>query len=62
MLRALGGQVDVLNLPAQRGDVRHRAADTSVARTAFGYTPTVGLADGLTDLVGAERPRMVGHP
>ena len=40
--------VTVVHLPAQRGDVRHTAADTGVARDGFGYAPTVSLDEGLT--------------
>ncbi|MPZ63262.1 MAG: NAD-dependent epimerase/dehydratase family protein [Propionibacteriales bacterium] len=45
--------VDLVRLQVQRGDVRHTAADTSVARDAFGYTPSVALATGLAAMVEA---------
>jgi nucleoside-diphosphate-sugar epimerase len=48
---ALARPVDVVRLPVQRGDVRHTAADTSVARAAFGYEPSVSLEDGLRRMV-----------
>jgi nucleoside-diphosphate-sugar epimerase len=48
---ALARPVDVVRLPVQRGDVRHTAADTSVAREAFGYEPSVSLEDGLRRMV-----------
>jgi nucleoside-diphosphate-sugar epimerase len=48
---ALARPVDVVRLPVQRGDVRHTAADTSVARDAFGYVPSVGLEQGLSQMV-----------
>jgi nucleoside-diphosphate-sugar epimerase len=48
---ALARPVDVVRLPVQRGDVRHTAADTSVAREAFGYVPSVGLEQGLAQMV-----------
>ena len=32
---------------AQHGDVRHTLADTSAAREALGFVPTVGLEEGL---------------
>lgn len=51
----LVGPVNVAYLPPQRGDVRHTAADTTVARQAFGYRPRVRLADGLELMVEAER-------
>jgi nucleoside-diphosphate-sugar epimerase len=50
---ALARPVDVVRLQAQRGDVRHTAADTSVAREGFGYAPSVGLEDGLAGVVDA---------
>jgi len=31
------------------GDVRHSLADIGAARSAFGFDPQVGLADGLTE-------------
>jgi len=48
---ALARPVDVVRLPVQRGDVRHTAADTSVARAAFGYTSSVTLEEGLRRMV-----------
>jgi nucleoside-diphosphate-sugar epimerase len=33
--------------PAQKGDMRHTYADTSLARADLGYAPTVGLEEGL---------------
>jgi nucleoside-diphosphate-sugar epimerase len=33
--------------PAQKGDMRHTYADTTLARTDLGFEPTVGLEDGL---------------
>ena len=33
--------------PAQKGDMRHTYADTSLARAELGYEPTVGLEAGL---------------
>jgi nucleoside-diphosphate-sugar epimerase len=33
--------------PAQKGDMRHTCADTSLARADLGYTPRVGLEQGL---------------
>lgn len=47
----LARPVDVMRLPVQRGDVRHTAADTTVAREAFGYQPTVTLREGLAKMV-----------
>jgi nucleoside-diphosphate-sugar epimerase len=55
----LAKPVEVLKLPSQRGDVRHTAADTSVAREAFGYEPVVSLRDGLARMVEAAPARVV---
>jgi nucleoside-diphosphate-sugar epimerase len=49
----LARPVDVVRLQSQRGDVRHTAADTSVARNAFGYAPSVGLGEGLARMIDA---------
>jgi nucleoside-diphosphate-sugar epimerase len=34
--------------PAQKGDMRHTYADTSLARADLGFVPKVGLEEGLT--------------
>ena len=34
--------------PAQKGDMRHTYADTSLARAELGFLPAVGLEEGLT--------------
>jgi UDP-glucose 4-epimerase len=34
--------------PAQKGDMRHTYADTSLARADLGFAPAVGLEEGLT--------------
>jgi nucleoside-diphosphate-sugar epimerase len=54
-LETLGQRVQVVNVPAQRGDVQHTGADIRVAHQGFGYSPTVPLADGLAAMVEAER-------
>ena len=44
----ISGRRPVLNVdPAQKGDMRHTYADTSLARTDLGFGPTVGLEEGL---------------
>jgi nucleoside-diphosphate-sugar epimerase len=50
---SLAGPVEVVRLPSQRGDVRHTAADTSVARAGFGYRPAVDIDEGLARMVEA---------
>jgi nucleoside-diphosphate-sugar epimerase len=47
--------VRLLRTPAQDGDVRHTAADTSLAQRSFGYRPTMGIREGLAAMVRAER-------
>jgi UDP-glucose 4-epimerase len=37
--------------PPRPGDVRHSLADISAARSAFGFEPSVGIEDGLTEYV-----------
>ena len=54
-VRRIAGPVEVVRLPAQRGDVRHTAADTRRAREGFGYSPRVSLAEGLERMVAARR-------
>jgi nucleoside-diphosphate-sugar epimerase len=50
----VGRPVKTDQRPAQPGDVRDTAADTALARHAFGYVPAVPLAEGLTRMVEAE--------
>jgi nucleoside-diphosphate-sugar epimerase len=52
----IAGPVEVVTMPVGRGDVRHTSADTTLARTSFGYQPTVSLAEGLATMVDATRP------
>lgn len=54
-MRRLTGGLDVVQLPAQRGDVRHTAADTTAARAAFGFDPRVGIDEGLVRMLDAAR-------
>jgi nucleoside-diphosphate-sugar epimerase len=49
-----GRAVKTTRLPAQPGDVRDTAADTALARRAFGYAPAMPLAEGLAHMVDAE--------
>ena len=50
----LSREVETVRRPAQPGDVRDTAADITLARRAFGYAPTVPLADGLARMLDAE--------
>jgi nucleoside-diphosphate-sugar epimerase len=48
MIGRVSGRRLVLHVdPAQKGDMRHTYADTSLARTDLGFAPTVGLEEGL---------------
>lgn len=52
--------VDVLSLPAAPGDVHRTGADGALARAELGFTPQIGLEDGLRAQVKAalrELPR-----
>jgi nucleoside-diphosphate-sugar epimerase len=53
----LCGRIDVRRGEPARGDVRHTAADTSVAVEHLGYRPRTPLAEGLAAMVAAERVR-----
>jgi nucleoside-diphosphate-sugar epimerase len=57
LVTGLTGELDVVRLPAQRGDVRHTAADTTVAHNGFGYEPVTSLKQGLAAMVAAEQTR-----
>ena len=54
-IEQLVGPFQLVRLPVVRGEVRHTGADITLARTAFGYAPTVGLTEGLAAMVAAER-------
>jgi nucleoside-diphosphate-sugar epimerase len=45
--RVTGRTPQIIVDPAQKGDMRHTYADTSLARADLGYAPTVGLEEGL---------------
>lgn len=54
LVTELAGPMLVRRRSVQRGDVRDTAADTSTARTGFGYAPRVDLRQGLAVMVAAE--------
>ncbi len=56
-VQALLGELQIVRLPSQRGDVRHTSADTTQARLGFGYDPQVSLDVGLERMVDAARTR-----
>jgi len=45
--RLSGRPLDVRREPAQKGDMRDTFADTSLARTDLGFSPTVSLEEGI---------------
>ena len=45
--RLVGRELDVQRQGVQKGDVRHTAADTTLAREELGYAPSVALEEGL---------------
>jgi nucleoside-diphosphate-sugar epimerase len=47
----VGRPVATTRMPAQPGDVKDTAADTVLARQAFGYAPATPLAEGLAHMV-----------
>jgi len=51
IVEALCGPVDITFGSTQQGDVRHTAADTSVAATGFGYAPRTSISEGLEAMV-----------
>lgn len=51
----LCGELRVVRRPQATGDVRHTAADTSVAQAAFGYRPRTSLPEGLAAMVAWAR-------
>jgi nucleoside-diphosphate-sugar epimerase len=57
LLCAQAGPIEVLRAPAQVGDVRSTFAAIDVARRAFGWEPTVGLAEGFERMVTWARQR-----
>jgi nucleoside-diphosphate-sugar epimerase len=55
VVSGLCGRLDLVARETARGDVRHTAADTSVAQATFGYRPRTSLSDGLALMVAHER-------
>jgi UDP-glucose 4-epimerase len=51
---ALGTKLDPIHEPAKPGDPRHSLADISLARSALGYDPVVGLEEGLRTVVNVQ--------
>jgi nucleoside-diphosphate-sugar epimerase len=51
MVEARCGLIDITVGRPQQGDVRHTAADTSVAAAAFGYAPRTSITEGLEAMV-----------
>jgi nucleoside-diphosphate-sugar epimerase len=55
----IGRAVEIVPMPVQPGEVRDTAADTTLARQAFGYAPTVPLAEGIAHMIEAETSRLI---
>ena len=48
IIERVAGRPPLVNVDfAQKGDMRHTYADTSLAHADLGYAPTVGLEEGL---------------
>jgi UDP-glucose 4-epimerase len=48
MIGRVAGRTPAVTIePAQKGDMRHTFADTSLARTDLAFSPAVGLEEGL---------------
>jgi nucleoside-diphosphate-sugar epimerase len=48
MIARVSGRQPIVSVdPAQKGDMRHTYADTSLARADLGFVPKVGLEEGL---------------
>jgi nucleoside-diphosphate-sugar epimerase len=63
ILTGLCGDIRIQRAPRATGDVRHTAADTSVAAEQLGYRPRTSLAEGLAAMVAAARDEaLVGAP
>lgn len=62
VIEDLCGTVDVVTDGRRRGDVRHTAADITVATKAFGYRPRTQLVEGLASMIAAARAELVGVP
>jgi nucleoside-diphosphate-sugar epimerase len=58
IVAALAGALDLRREDTARGDVRHTAADTTVAAIRLGYRPRTPLVEGLAAMVAAERTRL----
>jgi nucleoside-diphosphate-sugar epimerase len=57
LVRELAGPLDVVHRGTAVGDVRHTAADCTVARAGFGYQPGTSLHEGLALMVAAAAHR-----
>jgi UDP-glucuronate 4-epimerase len=55
--KVLGVKAKVRRLPEQPGDVKQTFADVSRAKAAFGYSPGVGIEEGLTRFAAWMRGR-----
>jgi nucleoside-diphosphate-sugar epimerase len=55
LVEKMYGPVELIRKPKATGDVRHTAAETRVARAAFGFEPRTSFEEGLEAMVQWER-------
>ncbi|HJQ32234.1 MAG TPA: SDR family NAD(P)-dependent oxidoreductase [Pyrinomonadaceae bacterium] len=60
MREASGIEPEVVHDPPRKGDVRDSLADITAARSALGYEPRVGLADGLANYMAWAKSELAG--
>lgn len=51
LMSIIGKNVEVTYEPPRPGDIKHSLADSSKAKEAFGFDPTVSIKEGLTETV-----------
>jgi nucleoside-diphosphate-sugar epimerase len=51
LMSIMGKEVEVLYEPPRPGDIKHSLADSSKAKEAFGFDPTVSIKEGLKETV-----------
>ncbi len=51
LMRIIGKNVEVTYEPPRPGDIKHSLADSSKAKEAFGFDPTVSIKEGLKETV-----------
>jgi len=59
MSEASGLRPEIVYGPPRQGDVRHSRADVTAARNAFGFEPSVGLEQGLSEYLNWAKGEIV---